>query len=141
MNIRAPADDPLVMSLLGAAHAIEARLEAVLDPLGLSLAKLGVLQALDQAPEPLSLSELATRLACVRSNITQIVDRLEKDGLVRRRADPTDRRGVRAELTAEGKRAAREGWETCAREQHAIAHGVAAGDASKLKRTLELLGK
>lgn len=129
------------MSLLGAAHAIEARLEAVLDPLGLSLAKLGILRALDQAPEPMSLSELATRLACVRSNITQIVDRLEKDGHVRRRADPADRRGVRAELTAGGRRAARQGWEVFAREQRVIARGVAAGDADKLKYTLGLLGK
>ena len=84
------------MSLLGAAHAIEARLEAALDPVGLSLAKFGVLRTLAAAREPMSLSDLAKQLACVRSNITQIVDRLEKDGHVRRRADPADRRGIRA---------------------------------------------
>jgi len=41
----------------------------------------------------------------VRSNITQLMDRLEKDGLVRRRADRDDRRSVLAELTPAGTQA------------------------------------
>ena len=47
--------------------------------------------------------DAAERRACVRSNITQLVDRLEADGLVKRSDDPRDRRSVRAELTAEGR--------------------------------------
>jgi DNA-binding MarR family transcriptional regulator len=39
----------------------------------------------------------------VRSNITQLVDRLEADKLVVRSDDPRDRRSVRAELTEEGR--------------------------------------
>ena len=35
--------------------------------------------------------------------MTQLVDRLEADGLVRRVADPTDRRSVKAEITDEGQ--------------------------------------
>jgi DNA-binding MarR family transcriptional regulator len=35
-------------------------------------------------------------MTCVRSNITQLVDRLEADGLVRRVDHPSDRRGVMA---------------------------------------------
>jgi len=50
----------------------------------------------------MSLSDLADNQHCVRSNITQLVDRLEQDGLVRRRHDPADRRGVLAELTPPG---------------------------------------
>jgi len=127
--------------LLGAAHAIEVRLEAALEPVGLSLAKFGVLRTLAAAREPVSLSDLAKQLACVRSNITQIVDRLEKEGHVRRRADPADRRGVRAELTAAGKRAAREGAELLAREQRTIVTAVAARDADNLKSLLAILNK
>src|SRR5205085_7598729 len=52
---------------------------------------------------PLSLSSLADRCSCVRSNITQLVDRLEADKLVVRSDDPKDRRSVRAELTAAGR--------------------------------------
>jgi DNA-binding MarR family transcriptional regulator len=80
------------------------RLETVLEPLGLSLAKFGALSKLVAAQEPLPLSTLAERCACVRSNITQLVDRLEADGLVGRSDDPHDRRSIRAELTDEGRR-------------------------------------
>ena len=50
------------------------------------------------------MSTLAARCACVRSNITQLVDRLEAEGLVARADDPKDRRSIRAELTDEGRR-------------------------------------
>ena len=90
--------------LLSASSSVAERLEAVLEPLGLSLAKFGALSKLVAAEEPLPLSTLAERCACVRSNITQLVDRLEADGLVTRSDDPHDRRSIRAELTDEGRR-------------------------------------
>ena len=39
----------------------------------------------------------------MRSNVTQLVDRLEAEKLVTRSDDPRDRRSVRAELTARGR--------------------------------------
>src|SRR6476620_4948623 len=41
---------------------------------------------------PRKMSELAQTLMCESSNVTGIVDRLEKRKLVRREADPADRR-------------------------------------------------
>jgi DNA-binding MarR family transcriptional regulator len=38
----------------------------------------------------------------VRSNVTQLADRLESDGLMRRVDDPTDRRAIRAVITPLG---------------------------------------
>src|SRR5215831_15229814 len=70
-------------AILQTAHALEARLETALGEAGLSGAKFSVLSELVRSGEPLALSELASRLACVRSNMTQLVDRLEADGLVR----------------------------------------------------------
>src|SRR2546428_9220354 len=96
---RRPAADSLVFSFLDAAEAVEARLEAAVSPTGLSLAKLAVLHILADAKEPLPLSDLATRQHCVRSNITQLVDRLEKDGLVHRRTAPDDGRRALPEPT------------------------------------------
>jgi DNA-binding MarR family transcriptional regulator len=84
-------------------HLLESRLEAALEPLGLSLAKFGVLSTLVASKEPLPLRLLAEQCACVRSNITQLVDRLEADKLVRRADDPKDRRSILAELTSEGR--------------------------------------
>jgi len=91
------------LSLLHAAQAVERRLDGKLEGIGLSLPKLGALTKLVLANESLSLSELAARLTCVRSNITQLVDRLEADGFVRREEDPKDRRTVRAALTPLGQ--------------------------------------
>jgi len=65
--------------------------------------KLNVLTQLVQAGEPLPLSDLAARMACVRSNITQLVDRLEGEKLVRRVADASDRRSLRAAITPLGR--------------------------------------
>ena len=93
----------MAFSLLHAAQAVEKRLDEKLERVGLSLPKLGALTKLVLAGESLPLSELAARLTCVRSNITQLVDRLETDGFVRREEDPKDRRAVRAVLTPLGQ--------------------------------------
>jgi DNA-binding MarR family transcriptional regulator len=135
------APEPLVFSLLGTAHAVEARLETALSRAGLSLAKAGLLKCLADAREPVPLSELAQHQHCVRSNITQLVDRLEKDGLVRRRADATDRRSVRAALTPAGERAYAQAVQVLAREQRAIERALAPGDAVNLKGVLKLLAR
>src|SRR5215212_7837875 len=91
-----PCGKGLMWSLLQAAQALEERIEEALAGVGLSSPKLSVLTVLAESAEPLSLSELAARQRCVRSNMTQLIDRLEGDGLVRRIPDPTDRRAVRA---------------------------------------------
>jgi DNA-binding MarR family transcriptional regulator len=75
----------------------------------------------------------------VRSNITQLVDRLEKDGLVRRRADPNDRRGVQAALTAAGEHAHAQGQRILAEEQRGILRALSARHAASLKSVLERL--
>jgi DNA-binding MarR family transcriptional regulator len=52
---------------------------------------------------------LAEQQGCAASNITQLVDRLEAEGLVQRIDDPDDRRSVRAQLTEQGAVQADEG--------------------------------
>lgn len=100
-NAAVPVADAL-QGLMGAAHSIEQRLEEALAEVGLSTAKYIALTHLVSAGEPLNLSQCAERMTCVRSNVTQLMDRLEADGLVRRVENPTDRRTVRAELTPMG---------------------------------------
>lgn len=95
----------LTLLLLDAARAVEARAEIALSEVGLSLAKLGALRHLVIAAEPLSLSHLAERHCCGKSNVTQLVDRLAADGFVARVADPDDRRSIRAEVTPDGRAA------------------------------------
>jgi len=95
----------LTLLLLDAARAVEARAEGALAETGLSLAKLGALRHLVLAAEPLTLSQLAERHCCGKSNVTQLVDRLETDGFVARVADPEDRRTIRATVTSTGRAA------------------------------------
>jgi DNA-binding MarR family transcriptional regulator len=99
----------LALQVLGAAHEVEARLESALDRIGLSVAKFGVLSKLAEAGEPLALGFLAERSSCVRSNMTQLVDRLEAVRLVERVNDPQDRRSIRAALTPTGRERHAEG--------------------------------
>jgi DNA-binding MarR family transcriptional regulator len=68
----------------------------------LSLPQTAVLLSLDV---PLSQSELADRLQYDASNITAIVDGLERRGLVKRQVDREDRRIRRLFLTRQGNRA------------------------------------
>ena len=53
---------------------------------------------------PVRAGQLAQRAKISPSTITEVVEGLEGDGLVRREADPSDRRAVRVALTAEGRR-------------------------------------
>jgi DNA-binding MarR family transcriptional regulator len=133
-----PPDSPSTR-LIGAARCVEGRLEAALEPLGLSLAKFGALAHLAGAGEPLALSSLAERCACVRSNITQLVDRLEADRLVTRTADPRDRRSVRAELTAEGRRRHAAGLKALREAEKAIFASLPREQRDSLQRMLSVL--
>jgi DNA-binding MarR family transcriptional regulator len=105
MNYVGGVHGQLVTDLLDAATTVQAYIEARLEPTGLSLPKLVALAALRDAGDSLALSQLADRLSCVKSNITQLVDRLETDGFVRREADAADRRSRVAVLTTAGRAA------------------------------------
>lgn len=94
----------LLKRLMYTASRVEARLESALEDTGLSLPKFAVLDRLIRIGEPIPLTRLAAQLACVKSNVTQLVDRLEADGLVERRDDPEDRRSVLAAITDKGRR-------------------------------------
>jgi DNA-binding MarR family transcriptional regulator len=131
--------DHVMWSLLEAARAVEAELEQALAEVQLSGAKLAALTHLVEAGEPVSLGELAERCACVRSNITQLVDRLEAERLVARVDDPADRRSLLAAITPLG----RERQAAGARKVHDVRRrlGKALGgiDHVALKRALAQL--
>jgi DNA-binding MarR family transcriptional regulator len=138
-STQAPPSGALMFSLLHAAQALEGHLEEAFGAVGLSMARFGVLDQLVRAGEPLALGELAARLSCVRSNMTQLVDRLEADGLVRRVNDPDDRRCIRAELTAAGRERQSAGAEQLAKAQAEFEASLPDVDLSALVRVLGTL--
>lgn len=122
----------LTFQMLGAVHELEARLESALGGVGLSLGKLNVLAKLAAAGEPLPLGALAERCSCVKSNITQLVDRLEGDRLVERISDPGDRRSVLAALTPEGRAHHDEAVRLVAETERQVFGGLTEADRAML---------
>lgn len=130
----------LVGRLLATADSFRSRLESALGEADLSMAKLAVLRILTAAGEPMALSQLAEHNRCVRSNITQLVDRLEKDGFVRRILDPSDRRKRRAELTEAGRRAHAAGVRIVAAKERQLLGELSEPDRAALNHVMRNLG-
>ncbi|WP_396449209.1 MarR family winged helix-turn-helix transcriptional regulator [Actinomadura sp.] len=66
--------------------------------------------------QPRGMSELGAMLGLAKSSLTGLVDRTERNGLVRREPDPQDMRAVRVALTPQGGALAEEFYaETCRR--------------------------
>lgn len=130
---------PLWKLILHAAGRVETAFETELAPIGLSLSKLNVLGILLEAGEPLPLSRLAARLACVKSNVTQLVDRLETEGLVARVDDPNDRRSVLASITDLGRIRFGEGSRVMQTVDAQLFSGLDAEDRSRVEALLASL--
>src|SRR5258708_24631436 len=72
---------------------------------GLGLTDFATLEALLHKG-PLTISEIQNKVLLASGSMTAAVDRLEKLGLVVRKASPGERRARRLELTPQGKRVA-----------------------------------
>jgi DNA-binding MarR family transcriptional regulator len=97
-----------VTSLMRAQQIMLARVEEVLRPFELTFARYEVLMLLlFSRAGALPLSRLGDRLQVHPTSVTNAVDRLEAQGLVRRSPHPSDRRATLAELTDAGRDLAR----------------------------------
>lgn len=130
-----------LFALLHAAGAAEGFVESKLAVVGLSIPKLAALKRLVEAGDSLALGQLAERLACVKSNVTQLVDRLEADGLVAREPDPNDRRSRLAVITDAGRRAYETGSRLQSQAEGQLFGGLSGDDTSKLADILSKLDR
>ena len=85
-----------------------------------------------------TLAALSRRMLVTAGNLTGLVDRAERDGVVERRADPSDRRLSRVYLTTKGRELI-----TSLLPKHAthITHLLAGMDGNDRKDLRRLLGK
>lgn len=91
------------LALLRTADRLGGRMAEWLKPHGLSPTQYNALRILRGAgPEGLPCSEVGARMISRDSDITRLVDRLEKRGLVARSRGKKDRRVVRATITKAG---------------------------------------
>ncbi|NRR29655.1 MarR family transcriptional regulator [Oxalobacteraceae bacterium] len=110
--MKKPSDTSSWPALLTAHAVLTERIEQQLARSELPpLAWYDVLWALERAPaQRLRMHELATHIVLTRSNLSRLVDRLQAAGLLERLADPEDKRGAYAVLTAQGLAMRRKIW-------------------------------
>jgi DNA-binding MarR family transcriptional regulator len=87
--------------------------------------------------QPYGMSKLGAMLGLAKSSLTGLVDRTERNGLVRREPDPQDTRAVRVALTPQGSRLAAEFYAETCRQIEKLPAGLSAADRATLA---ELLG-
>ena len=110
------------------------RRREVSEALGMSFGRTRAIRRL--AREPLSMGELAAALGIDPPNATVLVDDLEAQGLVRRRAHPTDRRAKVVEATRKGKTLARRADDILATPPAGLS-ALSGDDLDTLRRILE----
>jgi DNA-binding MarR family transcriptional regulator len=100
-----PADAmAAVTSIMRAQQILLAGLDGLLRPYGLTFARYEALVLLAFSRRgALPLGVIGERLMVHPTSVTNTVDRLERDGLVRRRPNPRDGRGTLAEITPSGR--------------------------------------
>ena len=97
-----------VTSIMRAQQVLMARLNDLLRPLGLTFPRYEALMLLSfTRTGALPLGKIGERLQVHRTSVTNIIDKLEADGLVRRVPHSEDRRATLAEITDAGREAAR----------------------------------
>lgn len=93
-----------VTSIMRAHQILLAHLDTLLKPYDLTFARYEALVLLTFSRSgALPLSKVGERLMVHPTSVTNTVDRLERAGLVRRRRNPKDGRGILAEITDEGR--------------------------------------
>lgn len=97
----------LCFQALSLASAIDRDCAARLRPYGLSEGRFVLLFLLDATPQGLAPNALADQAGVTRATVTGLLDGLQRESLIERQADATDRRALRIRLTRKGKSVAK----------------------------------
>lgn len=112
-----------------------------LDPFGLKFIDYSVLRVLQLAGAPYRMTPTELSEIVLRSSggMTQILDRLERAGLVERASDPADRRKVVVGLTEDGIGTAQRASAAYARERRRILKALSAEQVAHLDAAVRML--
>ena len=97
-------EEAAFLDLLRTTDMLSRGLVTILKPEDLSSTQYNVLRILRGAPEGLPCGEIAKRMITRDPDITRLLDRLEKFGLISRSREARDRRTVMARITGAGLR-------------------------------------
>jgi DNA-binding MarR family transcriptional regulator len=125
-----------ITSIMRAQQILLARLNELLGPLGLTFPRYEALMLLSFTRSgTLPMGKVGERLQVHRTSVTNIIDKLEADGLVRRVPHEADRRTTLAEITDAGREVA----ERATKLLNADSFGLAALGNDEQERLTELL--
>jgi DNA-binding MarR family transcriptional regulator len=93
----------LWLRLLSCTLTIEKDVQRRFSARGATLARFDVLAALDRHRQGMTMGALSRALLVSNGNVTQLVQKLAKDGLVRMATPPADRRASIVRLTPKGR--------------------------------------
>ena len=133
------AVEGIVERVQGITWRLKRLMEETLADFDLSYGEWRLLSILRNGDESCSPGELAADLELSSGAMTNRLDRLERAGLVRRRPDPDDRRGVQVELTAKGRRVYEASTNAQARKEALIAKGLSGAEQQRLNDLLRKL--
>jgi DNA-binding MarR family transcriptional regulator len=127
------------LRLLATTTLIETRVRRrLLEHFRTTLPRFDLMAQLDRASGGLKMNELSRRMMVTGGNVTGITDILEAEGLVRRSADPRDRRASRVTLTAAGRKEFRA---MAQRHEQWIIEAFDGVEATELRALASLLGR
>ena len=107
-----------------------------------SMREYDVLYTLSKCPEPLRMTELNRHVLLSQPALSRLVDRLAERGLVERRSDPADGRGVRLSLTDAGRAVQRKIGRRHARSvARAMAARLSPGELAQLETICRKLAR
>lgn len=121
-------------------HALSLLAEQSIANTGLCLTDFAALEALLHKG-PLTISQIQEKVRLASGSMTAAVDRLEKLGLIVRKASPTDRRARVVELTPQGKRLAASCFEQHAKDLEALMSGLSEKEMEQLYGSVKKLGR
>lgn len=138
-----PDEDPAVYasmravtSIMRAHQILIAQLDAMLRPFGITFSRYEALVLLVHSRNgALPLSKVGERLQVHATSVTNVIDRLEAAGLVRRQPNPHDGRGTLAVITPEGRDVAAK----ATAELNASRFGMSALPTDDLERLFRIL--
>jgi DNA-binding MarR family transcriptional regulator len=128
-----------VTSIMRAHQILIGQLDAMLRPFGITFSRYEALVLLAHSRNgALPLSKIGERLQVHATSVTNVIDRLEAAGLVRRSPNPFDGRGTLAVITKEGRGVARKASEVFHEARFGMA-GLTPEDLDQLFRILRKL--
>lgn len=133
-----PAEWGTVFLLARIFYAMRARTEDALKPHGLTPMQFTIMDCLERW-KGLSSAELSRRFNVTPQTMGEMIANLERRGLVARKQNPRNRRALKLDLTAEGRKLLRQSASQVGKVEQAMFSGLSPAQTDQLRESLVAL--